>query len=356
MTENKRLSVSELAEMVEGIVVGDDSAIINDFAPIEKAGKGDVTFLVKAGFAERLVDSPASAVLVPMAVEAVPGKTIVRVRDPYLASAILQNFFLQEEFSAAGIHPSAVVGAGCEIDSQVSIGPLVCIGSGVRIGPGVTLEPGCVLGDNVEVGDGTTLKANVTVYKECIIGKKVIIHSGTVIGSDGYGYATNERGEHVKRPQVGIVRIGDEVEIGANSCVDRAAFGETIIKAGSKIDNLVQIAHNVEVGENSLIVSQVGISGSTRLGRNVVMGGQSATTGHITIGDQTMIAARGAAHTDLPSKSKVGGAPAIPVRQWAKCSAIFNRLPELQKTVREHTRSLKDLSGSGKEDVEKENE
>ena len=165
-----------------------------------------------------------------------------------------------------------------------------------------------------------------------------------MVGSDGYGYSANERGEHIKRPQVGIVRIDDDVEIGANSCIDRAAYGVTWIKSGVKIDNLVQVGHNVVVGENSLLVAQVGMSGSTTHGRNVVLGGQSATAGHLTIGDRVMVAAMGGVHNNLPDGAVVGGAPAFPIRQWAKSCAVFSKLPELQSKVRKNTKAIEELS------------
>jgi UDP-3-O-[3-hydroxymyristoyl] glucosamine N-acyltransferase len=225
----------------------------------------------------------------------------------------------------------------------VSIGPLAVLGNRVTIGERVTIEAGAVLGDDVEIGDDSTIHANVAVYEKCRIGKRVTIHSGTVIGSDGFGYAANERGEHIKRPQVGIVQIDDDVEIGANTCIDRAAYGVTWIKSGVKIDNLVQVAHNVVVGENSLLVAQVGIAGSTTLGRNVVLGGQAAVNGHITIGDQVMVAARGGVHNDQPKGAVLGGAPAFPIRQWAKACAVFAKLPELQATVRKNSKAIAEL-------------
>ena len=350
MTE-KETTVGALAEMVKGQVVGDSSVCIRGFAPMDGAGVADITFLAKAGKASLLASTQAGAVIVPMGVEQQAGGTpFIQVKDPYLAVAIIHNYFLARPFVAKGVHPRAYVGENCQLGQEISIAPLAVIGNRVKIGERVSIEAGAVIGDDVLIGDDSSIKANVTIYDGCILGKRVVIHSGTVIGSDGYGYSTNERGEHIKRPQVGIVRIDDDVEIGSNCCIDRAAYGVTWIKAGAKIDNLVQVAHNVIVGENSLLVAQVGISGSTTLGRNVVMGGQSATTGHITLGDQVMIAARGAAHTDLPDGAVVGGTPAIPVRQWAKCCAIFNKLPELQSAVRKNTKALAELTGSADKD------
>jgi UDP-3-O-[3-hydroxymyristoyl] glucosamine N-acyltransferase len=348
--EIKEITAAGLAEMVGGKILGNGDTTITGFAPLDNAGAADISFLVKAKASELLKTTKAGAVLVPPGIEGDYAACLIEVRDPNLAGAVVHNYFLETPFVAKGVHERAVIGKDCSLSEAVTIGALAVIGDRVTIGERVNVEPGVVIGDDVTIGDDTTIHANCTVYKGCIIGSRVSLHSGTVIGSDGYGYAANERGEHIKRPQVGIVRIGDDVEIGANSCVDRAAYGETVIKSGTKIDNLVQIAHNVVIGENSIIVSQVGISGSTTLGRNVVMGGQSATTGHIKIGDQVMIAARGAAHTNLEKGSVVGGAPAIPVRQWAKSCAIFNKLPELAKQVKSLNKTVQRLAGDGEKD------
>ena len=348
--ENKNISVKELAELVGGEVIGDESLIVKGFAPLEQAGSSDISFLVKKNQVDQLGTTGAGAVLVPLGVATDADIALIAVRDPYLASAHVHNYFLKTPFRAKGVHDRAVVGHDCTIAGEITVGPLAIIGDRVSLGQSVTIEPGAVIGDDVVIGDDCTISSNATIYKGCILGDRVSIHSGTVIGSDGYGYAANERGEHIKRPQIGIVRIGDDVEIGSNSCIDRAAYGETVIKSGCKIDNLVQIAHNVVIGENSLIVAQVGISGSTTLGRNVVMGGQAATTGHIHIGDQVMIAARGAAHANLKKGSVVGGTPAIPIRQWAKSCAIFNKLPELQKMVKSNSKAIEAMENRSESD------
>lgn len=344
----KTLSIKEIAELVNGRAVGDTSLIIHGFAPIESAEESEISFLAGKKL-ERLNETNAGAVLVAKVGEPIDDKVLIEVRDPYLAAAIIHNYFLETPFVAEGIHPAAHVGENCSISKEISIGPKAVIGSGVKIGDRVQIEPGVVIGDDVVIGCDVILKANVTIYKECLIGDRVTIHAGTVIGSDGYGYAPNELGEHIKRPQVGIVRIEDDVEIGANSCVDRAAYGETVIKSGTKIDNLVQVGHNVVVGENSLIVAQVGISGSTTLGRNVVLGGQSAIAGHLHLGDRVMVAARGGVHNNQPPGAVLGGAPAINAKQWAKSCAIFNKLPELQAKVRKNSRAIAEMNKSEEE-------
>ena len=342
MTE-RTLTLDEVAGLVGGELVGDGSTTISGLHSLEAAGPRDLTFLVKAKEASRLLKSKAGGALVPLGFSLECDIPFIKVRDPYLASAIVHNTLLKVDFAARGIHPRAVIGEGCEIDPEVTIGPLAVIGDRTRIGRRVTIGAGTVIGEDVVVGEDAELKANVTVYGRSIIGSRVIIHSGTVIGSDGYGYATTERGEHVKRPHVGRVRIDDDVEIGANVCIDRGAFGETWIQAGVKIDNLAQIAHNVVIGPNSLIVAQVGIAGSATLGRNVVLGGKVAVNGHIHLGDQVMAAACSGIHASLPGGAKVGGQPAIDIRNWAKSSAVYTKLPEVQSELRKLRRAVAEL-------------
>lgn len=342
---DKELSLETLALMVQGLVVGDKTLRIRGVAPLENAGPTDISFLGKAKQAGLMENTGAGAVLVPLGVSGRDTLPVIQVKDPYLAVAIIHSHFLAEPFIARGIHPRAFIGLDCILGQEITIAPLAVLGNRVRLGERVSIAAGAIIGDDVQIGDDTTINANVTVYNGSVIGNRVTIHAGTVIGSDGFGYAANERGQHIKRPQVGIVRIDDDVEIGANCCIDRAAFGTTWIRSGAKIDNLVQIGHNVVVGENSLLVSQVGISGSTTLGRNVVMGGQAGIAGHLEIGDQVMVAARGGIHNDQPKGAVVGGMPGIPIRQWAKCSAIYAKLPELQSQVKNNTKAIAELTG-----------
>ncbi len=329
----KEFILEDLAHLVNGDVIGNKRLIIKGFGPLDSAGPDDLSFLVKAAKNELIEKTSAGAVIVPLEITA-SDKPLIRVKNPYLASAIIQNHMLQEPFEGTGIHQSANVGAGCTIPQQVSIAAHAVIGDNVVFGERVTIEPCAVIGDNVLIGDDCLINANVSIGSGCELGARVIIHSGTVIGSDGYGYAADERGQHIKRPQTGIVRIGDDVEIGSNCCVDRATFGATWIKSGTKIDNLVQVAHNVVVGENCLLVAQVGIAGSVTLGRNVVFGGGAGAAGHQNIGDGTMVAGRSAVHGDKPAGSMLAGTPAIPAKTWFKAGALFGKIPEIVRDIR----------------------
>lgn len=337
-------TLAELAELVNGSVVGDGSLLLKGVADLDSAVSGELTFLTHEKNIDLLSQSEASAAVVPVSDReyAVP---VIQVRDPSLAMAIIHTHFLQKPFQATGIDPRAVVGKDCRISDAVAIGPMAVIGDRVVLGQRVTIEPGVVIGDEVVINDDTTLKANVTVGGGTIIGRRVIVHAGTVIGSDGFGYVTDQMGHHLKRPHVGMVRIDDDVEIGSNSCIDRATFGKTWIKRGVKIDNLVQIAHNVIIGEDSIIVSQVGISGSTHLGAGVVLGGQVGVAGHLQIGDRAKAAAKTGVHASLPAKAVVSGFPAISHPLWLRISSLLVKLPELVKDVRHLKKQISELTG-----------
>lgn len=332
--EGKSAKLSQLAEMVHGEILGDPDMVISGVADLESAGPNDISFVADAKAVQQIARTKASAIIVPQAIEEAD-KAIIKVSDPYLAITLIHNYFIEKLFVAVGVNLKSVVGADCHIPSEVSIASNVVLGDRVRLGERVTLLPGVVIGDDATIGDDTVIHANVTVYPESLIGKRVIIHSGAVIGSDGYGYASDEQGHHVKRPHVGIVQIDDDVEIGANVCIDRATFGKTWIQRGAKIDNLVQVAHNVVVGEDSLLVSQVGIAGSTRLGNGVVIGGQVGISGHIQLGDRVMVAAMSGVHNNQENGAVISGIPAIPHKKWLRASTAFAKLPELIKDVRE---------------------
>jgi len=330
----KTKTLADLSAMVGGELSGDPGITIQGLADLASAGPGEISFLVKAAGLETLKNSKASAFIVPHGL-ACDEKPLIRVANPYLAAARIQNLFQKKPFEAEGISSQAHIGSSCEIPAETSIGPFVAIGDRVKLGKRVTLHPGVVLGDDVVVGDDCLLYPNVTVYHSCTIGARVIIHSGTVIGSDGFGFATDENGMHVKWPHVGTVQIDDDVEIGANTTVDRSTFGKTHVMKGVKMDNLVQIGHNVKIGENSLVVAQVGIAGSASLGKNVVLGGQSAIKGHIHLEDGVMVAGKSGVHSSVPAGAIVSGYPAIPHKDWLKASTIFAKLPKLYGELRE---------------------
>ena len=332
----KSYTLQELAALVAGKVVGDGhgNIPITGVNSIDLAGPGELTFLVDPRQADLLTDCSASACLVPGKIEGLAMAQVV-VGDPGLAEAIIHNHILATPFHARGIHESAVVGQDCEISDQVTIGPLVCIGERVRIGDRVVLHPGVIIEDDVVIGDDCILHAGSMVAHDCSLGNRVVLFHGAVIGSDGFGFATDRStGVHVTKPQVGTVRLDDDVQVGANSCIDRAAFGTTRIRAGVRLDNLVMIGHNVEIGENSIIVAQAGIAGSSKLGRNVILASKAGVADHVTIGDGVRVAAMGGVHNDQPAGVVLGGAPAIDVKTWARASAAFRRLPEMAKEIR----------------------
>ncbi len=335
----KNITLAELARMVDGELHGDPDITIHGLADLDSATAGEIGFLVKAAHAEALGKSQGSAFIVPHAVSH-KDKSLIKVTNPYHAAAVIQNFFLEKPFQATGISSKADIGSNCDISGEISIGPLVSIGDRVTLGKRVTLQPGVVIGDDVKIGDDCLIYANVTVYHSCTIGSRVVIHSGTVIGSDGFGFATDEKGNHVKWPHIGTVQIDDDVEIGSNVSIDRGTFGKTHIMQGTKIDNLVQIAHNVKIGENSLITAQVGFAGSASLGKNVVIGGQSGVKGHIHLGDGTMVAARSGVHSNQPKGAVVSGYPAIPHKEWLKASITFGRLPKLYAELQEMRKKI----------------
>jgi len=337
-------TLTELTELVGGRLHGDGAIQVVGVADLESARAGEITFLTHEKKRDLLAAAKASAAVVPFSEMDYP-LPVIQVKDPYLAIAKIHALFLARPFRATGIHPRAVVGRDCRIPELSSVGPMVVMGDRVVLGERVSLGPGVVVGDDVVIGDDTTLTANVTVGDGTVIGCRVTVHPGSVIGGDGFGYATDHLGHHVKRPQVGFVQIDDDVEIGSNVCIDRATFGKTWVKRGAKIDNLVQVAHNVVVGEDSILVSQVGISGSTTLGTGVVLGGQAGVAGHVRIGDRVMAAARTGIHADIPEKSVVSGFPAIAHPLWLRISLLLPKLPDLVREVRALKKQVGELSG-----------
>ena len=335
----KNLTLAELSQMVGGELIGDPDLKIDGLADLASANKGEIAFMVKEAHIDVLEKSQGSAFIVPQTL-AYEGKSLIKVANPSLAAAIIQNFFQAKPFQATGISPKSDIGNNCDIPEKISVGPFVSIGDGVKLGKRVTIHPGVVIGNDVEIGDDCLLYPNVTVYHSCTIGSRVIIHSGTVIGSDGFGFADDEDFNHIKWPHIGTVQIDDDVEIGSNVSIDRGTFGKTHIMRGAKMDNLIQIGHNVTIGENSLVVAQVGIAGSASLGKNVVLGGQAAVKGHIHLDDGTMVAGKSGVHSNVPKGAVVSGIPAIPHKDWLKASIIFAKLPKIYGELRDMRKKI----------------
>jgi UDP-3-O-[3-hydroxymyristoyl] glucosamine N-acyltransferase len=329
-----KITLREIAALLNGTVIGRESVVIENIRPIEEAGVGDITFVANRKYLKKLKTTGASAIIVSPQVRE-EGKNLVLVDDPYAAFGRLMNLFYPTEHGHSGISPDAYVEEGATVSGEANVFPKAFISSGAKIEKGAIIYPGVFIGRNVCVGESSILYANVTVYSGCLIGKRVILHSGVVIGSDGFGFAAPGRGNS-KIPQVGFVQIDDDVEIGANTTVDRATLGKTWIQRNVKIDNLVQIAHNVVIGENSIITAQVGISGSTKLGKSVIIGGQTGIVGHINIGDNVMIAAGSGIHKDIESGQIVAGTSTqLPHKQWLKVEACRAKLPEMRATLDE---------------------
>lgn len=334
-------TLGELADLVGGTVVGDEKMEITGVAGLEDAEPGMISLVATAKVIPIAKKSKASAYIIPGNLSDLDLAGI-KTDNPRLAFAKVLQYFHPHPPVQEGIHPSAVIGEGFICGPGSSVGPLVYIGKNVVFGEKVIIHPGAVIEDNVEIGDGSEVHANVVIRDQTKIGKGVIIHPGTVVGADGFGFVT-VKGKHFKVPQVGRVIIEDNVEIGANVTIDRATTGATLIKRGTKIDNLVQIGHNVEVGEDNIIVSMSGIAGSTRLGDRVTLAGQSGVVGHITIGSDSVVAARGMVIGNLPANSFVSGQPARPHAEDMRIQAAAGKLPDVIKNLRYLEKRLAEL-------------
>ncbi len=334
----KTIRLDAIAQAVGGRLIGKGDLAIAGVAGLEDAGPTQLTYVSADRFLSAARASRAAAFVTHTDAPELERPHIVVSNPSYAFAVIVQQFFVAPPVPR-GIAAQVHRGEGVTIGDHPSIWPNVTLGDRVRLGHRVTLYPGVFLGDDVVVGDETVLHPNVTVREGCRIGSRVIVHAGTVIGSDGFGYVQHE-GRHQKIPQVGIVVIEDDVELGANVTIDRATFGTTTIKRGTKVDNLVQIAHNVTIGEHSILVAQVGVAGSTTLGHHVVVGGQAGLNDHITIGDQVMIAAKSGITKDVPSRQVMSGYPAQPHDQMLRIWQVTARLPELRKQLRDLERRL----------------
>lgn len=327
-------TVEELAQLVGGRVIGDEGLVITGVSGIKEAGAGEITFVANRKYYCLMDKTQASAILVPPEIKS--GKrTLIQVDNPSLAFARIVSLFGPETITlSAGIHPTAIIGEGVVLGKDVSIQPYVVIEDHSRIGDRAVLCAGVYVGHYTIIGDDCLIYPHVSIRERVEIGNRVIIHGGTVIGGDGFGFATVS-GIHHKIPQIGIVRIEDDVEIGSCVTIDRARFDTTLIKRGVKIDNLVQIAHNVTIGENTIVVAQVGISGTTTIGKNVIIAGQAGIIGHIAVGDNVLISGKAGVTKDVPSGTHVSGFPARERNKDMKLQAYLHKQPKLWEKVLE---------------------
>ncbi|MFA6383818.1 MAG: UDP-3-O-(3-hydroxymyristoyl)glucosamine N-acyltransferase [Candidatus Omnitrophota bacterium] len=330
-------TIKDIARLVSGDITGDENAVIKGVAGIEDAHDGDITFLANPKYAPFLSRTRATAVLIgrDTPVEGKVNPALIRVDNPSLAFTSIVAFVLPQDVRhPSGVHPAAVVAKGARLGKNAGVGACAVIEEGVSIGDNTVIYPNCSIGRNTVIGDNTILYSNVSVRENIRIGDNVIVHAGSVIGSDGFGFVT-AGGKHHKIPQVGTVIIEDDVEVGANCTIDRARFDKTVIGQGTKLDNMVHIAHNVIIGKNCLIVAQVGISGSTTIGENVILAGQVGVVGHVTIGNNSVVMAKSGISKNVPENSVLYGVPAQPVNEAKKLHAYVNGLPKMHQTIKD---------------------
>jgi UDP-3-O-[3-hydroxymyristoyl] glucosamine N-acyltransferase len=327
------MKLSEIADILGCELSGEAAIEITGVASLEEAGPSELTFLANPRYLPKVKTTKAAAIIVGREARQ-PGIPAMVSENPYLDFARALELFYRPPRPSAGVHPTAVVAATAALGENASVGPYVVIGKNARIGRNAVLHSHVSIYEGAHIGDDFCAHSHAVVREFCRIGDRVILQNGAIVGADGYGFARRADGAHHKIPQAGIVVIEDDVEIQTHSCIDRAAVGETRVGRGSKIDNLVQIGHACRVGENAIICAQVGIAGSTVLGNNVVLAGQVGIINHLHIGDGVQVTAQSGVGRDIPAGQKVSGSPAFDNRQWLRSTAVFERLPELQRQVR----------------------
>ena len=337
-------SAQQIAAILKGTVVGDPEVKVGNFSKIEEGKPGTLTFLANPKYEHYIYNTKASIVLVNN--DFTPSEplsaTLVKVENAYAALAILLDLAEQSKKKREGIASTAYISSSASVGESCYVGMFAYIGDKTKIGRNCRIYPHAYVGDHVTIGDNTIIYPHATVYAGCVIGNNCILHAGSVIGADGFGFAPE--GENYKKiPQIGNVILEDNVEVGANTTIDRAVMDSTIIRRGVKLDNLVQIAHNVEVGENTVMAAQVGIAGSVKIGKHCMFGGQVGLAGHIKIADHVNFGAKSGVVSDVQAPTTLLGAPAIPARNFMRSSAIFNRLPEMYRTLGQLQRELEEL-------------
>ncbi len=337
-------TAQQIADFLKGSVEGDPAAKVNNFSKIEEGKPGTITFLANPKYEHFIYQTKASIILVnkDFSPTAAIESTLIRVSNAYTSLAMLLNLVEQSKKRKSGIDTSAFIAQTATVGENCYVGTFTYIGEETVIGKGCMIHPHVYIGDHVKIGDNTIIYPHVTIYDGCIIGNNCIFHAGAVIGADGFGFAS-DNGIYKKIPQLGNVIIEDEVEIGANTAIDRAVIGSTTIHKGVKLDNLIQIAHNVEIGENTAMASQVGIAGSTKVGSNCMFGGQVGLGGHITIGDNTKIGAQSGVISNIKKNSQIMGTPAIPIKRFMQSSIIIRKLPEIYQTLNRLEKEVEEL-------------
>lgn len=340
-------TAKQIADFIGGKVEGDINATVNTFAKIEEGTKGAISFLSNPKYIHYIYDTQSSIVLInnDVELERPVSTTLIRVENAYECVAKLLQLYDAARPKKQGIDSLAFISPKATIGENVYIGAFAYIGDNAVIGNGTMVYPHATIGDNVKIGEKCKIYPNVVIYEGCKLGNEVTIHSGSVIGADGFGFAPNTEG-YAKIPQIGIVTIEDNVEIGANTCIDRSTMGSTIIRKGVKLDNLIQVAHNVEIGENTVMSAQVGIAGSTKIGSWCMFGGQVGLAGHITVGDKTFLGAQSGVPGNIKGDQTLIGTPPMEPKAYFKSQAIFRKLPEMYKQINELQIQLDELKGN----------
>jgi len=339
-----KFTAQQIADALQGSVEGDATITVSSLSKIEEGKPGTLSFLANPAYEKYIYETDASLVIVSndFKPEKAITTTLIRVNDPYMSFAQLLELYQQSKPQKTGISPKAHIADTANIGDNVYVGEFTVVGENSIVGNNCKIFPNVTIGDNVKIGDNTTLFAGVKIYEDCIIGNDCTLHAGVVIGADGFGFAPQQEGDFKKVPQIGNVVLEDRVEIGANTCIDRATLGSTIIKKGVKLDNLIQIAHNVVVGENTVIAAQAGISGSTKIGKNCMIGGQVGMVGHINIADEAKIAAKSGISKDIKEKGAiVEGLHAFNARDYQKSYIHFRKLDSLVKRINDIEHRLK---------------